>query len=105
MTDAEPQRIFLDRLGEPLQNPLRRRIVRALNRRPEERGATEVALETGEKLALVSYHLRSLVAAGVVGQRGEVGPEARYTSAVIGLPKILALLEMTRAEDEARRAA
>ena len=43
MEGAERQRSFQDRLGEPLRDPLPRRIVRVLNRRPVPRSAPEVA--------------------------------------------------------------
>lgn len=107
MADLPGKRIRELRQGEPLEHPTRRRIMRVLNHRPKALEVTEVAEAVGETPTMAGYHLRTLAEVGLATAQtsGDAGQAPAYRSAATESPRVLALLEMTRAEDGGRAAA
>jgi hypothetical protein len=86
-----------------LHNPLRRRIMRRLNRAGVARGAQEAAGELGLELTLAAYHFKVLELWGAAHEApAQADGVARYLSAAAGNDDVKALLKSTEAQDEAR---
>jgi DNA-binding transcriptional ArsR family regulator len=88
------------RLQDALGHPVRRRILRSLNRDGSAETAGWLAREVGgESLSRVTYHLRVLVGLRVVvpGELGAVrhGGEIAYWSELVGELEALEVLEAT----------
>jgi len=107
MCGSAGRRIRELRHGEPLEHPTRRRVLRLLNRRPVSFEIAQVAEAIGETSTIAAYHLRALAEVGLATAEitGSVDEPPAYRSAATESPRVLALLEMTRAEDEGREAA
>jgi DNA-binding transcriptional ArsR family regulator len=99
------------KLQDALDHPLRREVMRVLNRDPRPRSVGELQAELSRFPAgQLGYHLRVLREAGIVvavegNAAAASGSYVRYASGVVGNSQVRAVLRATERWDRRRREA